>query len=97
MENKTDLPVTVIMGTIAVLLAFGVLVGILAGTKTFFRYQRVQDEKNQVRVNEIRIAQQEQLIKVEQQKAEIRIVESRGIAEAQRIINATLTDKYLKN
>ena len=97
MENKTDLPVTVIMGTIAVLLAFGVLVGILAGTKTFFRYQRVQDEKNQVRVNEIRIAQQEQLIKVEQQKAEIRIVESRGIAESQRIINATLTDKYLQH
>lgn len=64
---------------------------------SYFRYQKLADERNQVQVNEIRIAQQTQLIQVEKQKAEIRIVEAQGIAESQRIINATLTDKYLQH
>lgn len=59
--------------------------------------QQIQNENNLVLVNEIRIKQQAQLIQVEQQKAEIRVVEAQGIAKAQAIINASLTDKYLQH
>lgn len=78
-------------------LAVALLFGLFACTKAFGRQQRLWDEQNQVTINNIRIQQQVQLIKVEQQKAEIRVVEAGGIAEAQRIINATLTDKYLQH
>jgi hypothetical protein len=75
-----------------------VLIGGLAfGVPAFNRYQNRQEASNQVSINEIKIRQQEQLIQVEKQKAEIRIVEAGGIAESQRIINATLTDKYLQH
>jgi len=67
------------------------------GIKIYNRYQIREDANNEVFVNEIKIKQQEQLIQVEKQKAEIRIVEAGGIAEAQKIINATLTDKYLQH
>lgn len=57
----------------------------------------INNENNQVTVNEIKIKQQAQLIQVEHQKAEIRVVEAEGIAKAQAIINASLTDKYLQH
>ena len=63
----------------------------------FFRYQARASAANEVTLNEIKIKQQEQLIKVETQKAEIRVEEAKGIAHAQQIINATLTDKYLQH
>lgn len=66
-------------------------------TRWYDRYQVRQDENNGVLVNEIRIRQQEQLIQVEKQKAEIRVQEALGIAESQKIINATLTDQYLQH
>ena len=52
---------------------------------------------NQVQLNEIQIQQTKQLIEVEQQKAQIKVQEAKGIAEAQEIINKTLTDKYLQH
>lgn len=52
---------------------------------------------NQVQLNEIQIQQTKQLIEVENQKAEIKVAEAKGIAEAQKIINETLTDKYLQH
>lgn len=79
------------VGGLIVFLAFAFAV------PAYFRFQKLADERNQVQVNEIRIAQQTQLIQVEKQKAEIRIVEAQGIAESQKIINATLTDKYLQH
>lgn len=66
-------------------------------TRWYDRYQTRADANNEVLVNEIKIRQTEQLIQVEQQKAQIKIVEAGGIAEAQKIINATLTDKYLQH
>ncbi len=60
------------------------------------RLQARLNAQNQAQINEIQIKQQEQLIQVEKQKAEIRVQEALGIAEAQKIINATLTDKYLQ-
>lgn len=64
--------------------------------RNYNRYQIREDAKNEVSVNEIRIRQQEQLIQVEKQKAEIRIVEAGGIAESQKIINMSLTNNYLQ-
>ena|SRR3990167_5153606 len=85
------------MGIAIVAVVAGLFWGLLFGGKNYGRYQKRQDARNEVLVNEIKIKQQEQLIQVEKQKAEIRIVEAHGIAESQKIINATLTDKYLQH
>jgi hypothetical protein len=73
------------------------LVGLCFGIPTFLRYQRVMSAKNQVLLNEMKIKQTFQLVKVEQQKAQVAVAEAEGIAKAQRIINATLTDRYLQH
>ena len=70
--------------------------GVFWTIPAYARYQTVQDAQNQVRVNEIMIAQQKQLIEVEQRKASIRVEEAKGIAESQRIIDASLTLNYLQ-
>ena len=61
------------------------------------RNQAILDQENQVKVNEMRIRQTEQLVKVEQQKAQIRVEEAKGISASQQIINTTLTDRYLQH
>ncbi len=87
--NKTKIYLTsIFVVTIIVLLAFGLPV--------FHRYQVRQEAENQVAVNEIIIKQQEQNIQVEKQKAQIRIVDAQGIAQAQEIIAKSLTDSYLQ-
>jgi hypothetical protein len=63
----------------------------------FNRYQTRMDAANKVLVNNIVIQQTEQLVQVEKQKADIRVAEAKGIAESQKIINATLTDRYLQH
>ena len=73
-----------------------VLVGVMWTIPAYARYQTVLNAKNQVKVNEIMIAQQKQLIEVEQRKAMIRVEEAKGIAESQRIIDASLTLNYLQ-
>jgi hypothetical protein len=79
------------------------LVGALAiglamwGVPVYNRYQTRANEANKIQVNELQIRQTEQLVQVEKQKAQIRIVDAEGIAESQRIINATLTDRYLQH
>ena len=88
---------TFIFGIIAFGIIIAVIWSILFGSKVYIRYQTREDAKNEVRVNEIRIQQQEQLIQVEKQKAEIRVVEAEGIARAQELINKSLTDKYLQH
>lgn len=67
------------------------------GIPWFHRYQRVMNAHNEIAVNTMRAQQTAQLVQVEKQKAEIKIVEAHGIAEAQKIINATLTDRYLQH
>ena len=80
-----------------------ILVGALAiglamwGVPVYDRYQTRANEANKIQVNELQIRQTEQLVQVEKQKAQIRIVDAEGIAESQRIINATLTDRYLQH
>ena len=88
-DNKTGIIVTILI--------VGVVSGLAFGLPEFFRYQVRADASNEVQVNEIRIKQQEQLIQVEKQKAQIRVEEAKGISEAQGIINTSLTDRYLQH
>lgn len=73
-----------------------VIIALMFGFPSYNRYQARQDAQNQVAINEIIIQQQEQNIQVEKQKAQIRIVDAGGIAQAQQIIAASLTDSYLQ-
>jgi hypothetical protein len=78
---------------------FGVLLIalLLWGIPVYGRYQTRANASNEIQVNELRIQQTEQLVQVEKQKAQIRIVDAEGIAKSQQIINATLTDRYLQH
>lgn len=74
------------------------ILGALAwGLPAYSRYQARQDSENQVILNDIQIRQTQQLVEVEKQKAQMRVADATGIAEAQKIINATLTDRYLQH
>jgi hypothetical protein len=81
------------------MVTLGVLVIALLmwGLPVYQRYQVRANASNEIQVNELRIQQTAQLVKVEQQKAEIRVVDAEGIAKSQQIINATLTDRYLQH
>lgn len=101
--NKDGEPrlVTMIIGgvlTLAVIVAIigGIVFGVWYATASMGRYQAVQNAQNQVRVNEIVIAQTSQLVQVEQQRADIRVVDATGIAKAQAIIAGSLTPAYLE-
>lgn len=90
-------------GAIGALLVVGLLVvvigavaGLMFGIPDYNRSQRLANENNQTKVNDIQIAQTAQLVKVQQQKAQIQVAQARGIAEAQDIIKSTLTPAYLQ-
>jgi hypothetical protein len=83
-------------GTVGLVIV-AVLGLLLWGIPVYNRYQTRANEANKILVNELQIRQTEQLVQVERQKAQIRIVDAQGIAESQRIINATLTDRYLQH
>lgn len=92
MERNTGLLwVLGVLGCIAVVLV------LMFGIPWYQRYQKVMFAENQIHVNNIIAKQTQQLIDNERQKAQIRIEEAKGIAEAQRLINASLTDKYLQH
>lgn len=99
------------VAAIAVIAAIGLVLGVLIGgwsvVKAVHRHQQVADAKNavkttqiqannQTKLNEIRIAQQAQLVKVAQQKAQIRFENSKGVREAQDEIAQTLTPLYVQ-
>lgn len=73
------------------------LVGLFFAIPMYFRYQAVQNADNEIIINERKMHQTQQLVQVETQKAQIRVEEAKGIAEAQHLINATLTDQYLQH
>ncbi|MCI3277617.1 hypothetical protein [Streptomyces cylindrosporus] len=96
--------------TVAVAIAavISIVLGCMFGFKAYGRYQARQDVQNyvktsqvrannQVKLNEIEIGQQQQRVKIEQQKAEIRKQNAIGIREAQDIINKTLTPLYVQH
>jgi hypothetical protein len=80
-----------------VMLGVAVIGLLMWGLPVYQRYQVRANASNEIQVNELRIQQTEQLVKVEQQKADIRVVDAEGIAKSQQIINATLTDRYLQH
>lgn len=90
-EEVMKVPVVVGVGAFAVL-----VLGLMFFLPAYSRYQRLQNEHNQTQVNDIQIAQTQQLVKVEQQKAQIRIVQAGGIAASQHIIAGSLTQAYLQ-
>lgn len=94
---KDDAGFGMFVGAAALVVILGLAAAFMFGIPALGRFQAVQNATNEVRINEIRIQQQAQLIEVEKQRKEIRIVEAEGIAESQRIINATLTDRYLQH
>lgn len=96
MYNENE-GLTIFLWAIGIVIGGGLLIGLFFALPEFGRYQSRLSASNEVQINEIRIKQQEQLIQVEKQKAQIRIEEAKGIAESQKLINATLTDQYLQH
>jgi hypothetical protein len=98
----TDSParriILVAVGALLVLaLIVGGLFGFAAAVKSFNRYQKRADATNNVKVTAIQIHNQEQRVKIAQQKAEIRYVEATGIRRAQDAISKTLTPLYVQH
>lgn len=73
-----------------------VILGLMYFLPSYRRNQVLLNERNQTTVNDIQIAQTEQLVKVQTQKAQIQIEEAKGIAESQNIIKTSLTPLYIQ-
>ena len=89
------LNLSTILGSVTAFLVL--LVGASFAIPACNRYQRVLDAHNEIEVNRLVAIQTKQRIQTETQKALIRIEEAKGIAQAQKLINATLTDQYLQH
>lgn len=87
----------ILAACVVLILIIVVILGLAFGIPAWNRYQDRANASNQIIVNEIRIKQTEQLVQVEKQKAQIRVQEATGISDSQKIINATLTDRYLQH
>jgi uncharacterized iron-regulated membrane protein len=86
-----------VVGTVIVLILVGLITGAIFAFPAVGRYQKRQAAKNNILVTELEIQNTAQKVKVEEQKAAVRVAEARGISDSQHIINATLTDKYLQH
>ena len=73
----------------------GLIAGFMFGGPVYGRYQSVQEAQNQIQINEMVAKSTQQLIDNEKQKAQIRIEQAKGIAEAQRLINATRSESVV--
>ncbi|MGD0968649.1 MAG: hypothetical protein ABR949_10210 [Candidatus Aquilonibacter sp.] len=87
----------VVLSTAAIVLIIAIFFGLAFATQSYGRWNVLQDAQNQVQVNDIMIAQTRQLVEVQKQKAQIKVAEAQGIAQAQAIINGTLTPLYLQH
>jgi hypothetical protein len=94
METKSNKLAWFVLGTLGGVFLIGLL---MWGLPQYGRYQRVQHAKNEIAVNHMKIGQTKQLVEIQKQKAQITIEEAKGIAEAQRLINNTLTPLYLQH
>lgn len=87
------------------LVVFVVLaVGGVAGCKSFNRYQKQADARNNVKVTNINIQKAEQEARIVhaqnaavKARAEQRVIEAEGIRQAQDKISATLTPLYVQH
>lgn len=92
-KSNSGQSMTIVVGIVGVL---AIIIGLMFAVPTYSRYQARADANNQTTLNEIAINQQDQLIQVEQKKAAIRVADAQGIAEAQKIIDSSLTPNYLQ-
>jgi hypothetical protein len=72
------------------------VVGLIAGCKSFNRYQARADANNKVRISAIQIRNQAQRVRIAKQQAQIRFQRAIGIREAQDEIAKTLTPLYVQ-
>ena len=87
---------TIVGISVGFILLAGLILGLMFGLPAYGRNQRLLNEQNQTQVNDIQIAQTAQLVKVQEQKAQIQVAEAQGIAQSQKIIANTLTPAYLQ-
>jgi hypothetical protein len=92
--QRTSYTPQIILSVIGGIIVIG---GLMFGLPAYGRYQKVQEAHNEIQVNDMKIGQTRQLVEVEKQKAQIKVAEANGLAESQRIINATLTPAYLQH
>lgn len=98
MSNKAK-EATIAFVSVAFVLSLvvAVIVGTMFGFKAYGRYQKRADAENNVKVTAIQIKNQEQRVKIAEQKAQIRYVEATGIRRAQDAISKTLTPLYVQH
>lgn len=82
---------------LAILVSAVVMFVLFAAIKAFSRYQARSDASNRVRVTAINIRNAHQQVQVQNQLAQVRIAEARGIRGAQDEINKTLTPLYIQH
>ena len=87
-----------------ILVGIALLVGVIAGYKSFSRYQKRADANNNVKVTNINIRKAEQQARIVhaqnaavRAKAEQRVIEAEGIRKAQDLISKTLTPLYVQH
>lgn len=98
LKDNDDLRPSAVIFTIVVILTIlaGIILAMMFGLPAYSRAQALKNERNQTTINDIQIAQTEQLVKVQTQKAQIQIEEAKGIAESQNIIKSSLTPLYIQ-
>lgn len=94
----------VVWGLVALAVVLVLTIGGCAGAKSFSRYQKQADARNQVKITHIliqRAKQQAQInyaqIQATKAEAQKRIVEAEGIRRAQDLISKTLTPLYVQH
>ena len=96
-NGDTGIGTAVAIGTVIVMSIITLILVLMFGIPAYSRYQKILYAENQIKINTIIAHQTQQLIDNEIQRAQIRIAEAKGIAEAQKLINSSLTDKYLQH
>ena len=94
--NKVNNSIGFLGISLAVVAVVGLTVAGCFGYPAYNRYQNIQDARNAVVVSNIEIQNQDQLIQVENKKAEVRVADAKGIMESQKIIDSSLTANYLQ-
>lgn len=103
-DTVKDMTLAVIALLVLGAVVLGAIFGIYLGVKIIHRSQKRADATNAVKVTAIQIQVAQQQAKVVaaqdatvQAKADQRLIEAKGIRNAQDEISATLTDKYLQH
>lgn len=86
----------VVSAFLALALLIGIVLGITFAFRSFGRSQKLADARNNVKVSQIEIRNQEQRVEIAKQKAEIRLQDAIGVREAQDEIAKTLTPLYVQ-